>query len=361
MNQFFGRKTILFAVFISFLIPSCTTKESQPESTEEDFFSNEISNPGTVHEGDTVLWNVALTDSLHPLDSVIFSMDGKVVDVSDTLPYPIRLQTEGLTLGQHLLTAEVVSQGKSNQKTTAFTLMARSAPQAFVAKAVKSYPHDPKLYTQGLEFVGNQLLMSGGQYGQSSIRLVDWKTGKVAIERKLEASVFGEGCTVLGGKVYQLSWKELTCFIYDAKTLNPIGSFKYPRAIEGWGITNNGKELIMSDGTNKLYFIDPKNPSTVSRVIEVFSHEKMVDQLNELEWVNGSIYANVYMTDDLVGIDPQTGAVKSFIYAGGLLSASEAENAEVLNGIAYNPATKTLFLTGKYWPKLFEVELAKGK
>ena len=354
-------KIILFACITALIAPSCSSKKEERDAVDLDFFNNEINSPGTVHEGDTVVWNVVPTDSLHPIDSVTFFIDGKTLTTTDSLPFPVRIQTEGLAMGQHLLTAKASSKGTSIEKTSAITLMARSAPQAFVAKAVKAYPHDPKLYTQGLEFLGNQLVMSGGQYGQSSIRLVDWKTGKVAIERKLEPSVFGEGCTVLGGKIYQLSWKELTCFIYDAKSLQPIGSFKYPRAIEGWGITNNGKELIMSDGTNKLYFIDPKNPSTISKVIEVFSHEKMVDQLNELEWVNGSIYANVYMTDDLVGIDPQTGAVKSFIYAGGLLTASETENAEVLNGIAYNPATKTLFLTGKYWPKLFEVELAKGK
>ena len=354
-------KIILFACITALIAPSCSSKKEERDAVDLDFFNNEINSPGTVHEGDTVVWNVVPNDTVYPVDSVTFFIDGKVVASTDSLPFPVRIQTDGLTMGQHLLTAEATCHGIQLQKTISFSLMAGSAPQAFVAKAVKAYPHDPKLYTQGLEFLGNQLVMSGGQYGQSSIRLVDWKTGKVAIEQKLEPSVFGEGCTVLGGKVYQLSWKELTCFIYDAKSLQPIGSFKYPRAIEGWGITNNGKELIMSDGTNKLYFIDPKNPSTISKVIEVFSHEKMVDQLNELEWVNGSIYANVYMTDDLVGIDPQTGAVKSFVYAGGLLTASEAENAEVLNGIAYNPATKTLFLTGKYWPKLFEVELAKGK
>ena len=354
-------KLILLALFAPLFLPSCETKKEETGPADSDFFTNELSGTGTFHEGDTVVWNVVSNDTVYPIDSVTYFIDGKVVAATDSLPFPVRLQTDGLAMGQHLLTAEATCHGIQLQKTTSFILMAGSAPQPFVAKVVKSYPHDPELYTQGLEFLGNQMVMSGGQYGKSCIRLVDWKTGKVNAEKKLDPSVFGEGCTVLDGKIYQLSWKELTCFIYDAKSLQPIGSFKYPRAIEGWGITNNGKELIMSDGTNKLYFINPKNPSTVIKTVEVYSHEKMVDQLNELEWVNGTVYANVYMTDDLVGIDPQTGAVKSFIYAGGLLSATEAENAEVLNGIAYNPATKSLFLTGKYWPKLFEVELARGK
>lgn len=360
-NVFKGITPIFLFLMGTLLVSSCKNQtDSSNDIQEVDFITSTINGNGTLHAGDTIVWNVISADSSIHVDSALFSMDGKPITSSKTLPQTLRIYSEGYPLGQHLLTADVYAQGKLSTKTLGVMIYARKEPMRFKCRSVRSYPHDPKSYTQGLEFVGDQLLESSGQYGASGIRYYSLNSSNPTILQSNDASVFGEGCTVLHGKVYQLSWKELTCFIYDLQTLKPIGSFKYPMAIEGWGLTNDGKQLIMTDGTNKMYFIDPNHPEKVIKTISVFTNLKPVDQLNELEWVNGMIYANVYTTDEIVRIDPQTGAVTAIIDASGLLSDEEAMNAEVLNGIAYHPKKKALFITGKYWPKLFEVELAHG-
>lgn len=343
------------------IVASCKNQnDSKNDVVEADFVSSMIDGSGSVHSGDTIVWNVLCTDTTIKIDSAIFSLDGKPITQSNILPQSLRIQSDGYPLGQHLLTADVYAQGKLSTKTVGVMIFAKQEPLRFKCRPVKSYPHDAQSYTQGLEFVGDELLESSGQYGASGIRYISLNNSKPRIVQANEPNIFGEGCTVLHDKVYQLSWKELTCFIYDVKTLKPIGSFKYPVAIEGWGLTNDGKHLIMTDGTNKMYFIDPAHPEKVVQSISVYTNIKPVDQLNELEWVNGMIYANVYTTDEIVRIDPKTGAVTAIIDASGLLSDEDRVNAEVLNGIAYHPKKKALFITGKYWPKIFEVELAKG-
>ena len=232
--------------------------------------------------------------------------------------------------------------------------VSRSAPTDGV-EVVRRWPHDPGAYTQGLEIVDGTLYEGTGMEGQSSVRIVDPATGALRKKVDLPRPYFGEGITVLGGKLYQLTWKSETGFVYDAATLRRTGTFSYTG--EGWGLTNDGTSLIMSDGTNTLRWLDPKT-FQVTRTVQVTDQGIPVTQLNELELIDGVVWANVWQTTTIARIDPATGQVKSWVDVGDLLtSADRAEPVDVMNGIAYDRANRRLLLTGKYWPAMFEVKV----
>ncbi len=228
-------------------------------------------------------------------------------------------------------------------------------PPHFGYTVVHQWPHDPKAFTEGLMYLDGILLESTGINGQSDLRKVELETGRVLAQVKLSDEYFGEGMTVLHGKVYQLTWKHQVGFIYDLATLQRIGQFAYTG--EGWGLTTDGTSLIMSDGTNQIRFIDPAT-FAVTRTIQVFIHGEPLKQLNELEFVKGKLLANVWQTPSLVSIDPKDGSLTAVIDLIGLLPLAERQvTTDVLNGIAYDPAGDRLFVTGKYWPKLYEITL----
>lgn len=217
-------------------------------------------------------------------------------------------------------------------------------------------PHDPTCYTQGLVIDEGIFYESCGLYGQSSLRLVDPATGTVQAETELDASFFAEGLALLEGKLYQLTWRENTGFVYDASTFEQLRAFNYQT--EGWGLTTDGSALILSDGTNTLYWLDPGTMQIVRRV-NVSYQGQSVEYLNELEFINGLIFANIYLTDTIVAVNPDDGNVVSLIDLTGLRPAqNQAVQGEVLNGIAYDSINDKLYLTGKNWPSLYEVRLA---
>lgn len=220
----------------------------------------------------------------------------------------------------------------------------------YIPKVIAEYPHDETAFTQGLVWLGNNtFLESTGQYGRSDIRLVTAQTGAVLQRRGVEPQFFAEGCCVLNGKIYQITWNEQTCFVYDSASLRPISQFTYRG--EGWGITTDGFSLIMSNGSSFISFINP-NTFEVQRSIDVtMGGLQKVRNLNELEYINGKIYANIWLTDSIVIIDPRTGNVEGILDCTGLLPASlRRPGTDVLNGIAYNAQTGRVYLTGKYWP-----------
>ncbi len=234
------------------------------------------------------------------------------------------------------------------------------APKPFKTTIKNSFPHNTESYTQGLEFNNGQLYESTGdpgQQGKSIVAKVALKTGEQSLKNGLDATYFGEGITILGDELFQLTWQNGKCFVYDKNTLQLKEEFTYTG--QGWGLCNDGKNLIMSDGTERITIRDPKT-FRVIRTIEVYDNVGSRPNLNELEWINGKIYANVYTTTTIIGIDPKTGAVVEEIDASELLVQGK-NGGDVLNGIAYNSATKQLFMTGKYWTKLFEVELTEIK
>jgi len=225
----------------------------------------------------------------------------------------------------------------------------------YTYKIVNTYPHDPNAFTQGLVFKDGVLYEGTGLRGRSTLRVVELETGDILQIRELPAQFFGEGVAIYGNRIIQLTWQSNVGFVYDKESFALLQEFNYPT--EGWGITHDGTHLIMSDGTSTLYFLDPETYEEVHRV-EVLDRGSPVTRLNELEYVQGIIYANVWQTDRIAMIAPSTGQVVGWIDLEGLLGEEDRiQRVDVLNGIAYDAEDDRLFVTGKWWPKLFEIEL----
>ena len=223
-------------------------------------------------------------------------------------------------------------------------------------RVVAEYPHDADAFTQGLVYREGVLYEGTGLNGESTLRRVALETGAVEQSVALDAEHFGEGIAIAGDRVYQLTWQTGTCFVYDRETFALVDTFTYPT--EGWGLATDGARLVMSDGTDQLYFRDPETFAEVGRVA-VRDGGEPVRNLNELEVDGGEVWANVWQTDRIARIDPATGSVVGWIDLAGLLSAEDRQGREVdvLNGIAHDPETGRIFVTGKLWPTLFEIEL----
>ena len=237
------------------------------------------------------------------------------------------------------------------------TDLPRQAP-VFGYTVVRHYPHDRAAFTQGLAFDDQGTLYeSTGQRGQSSLRRVELSSGKVLQRHNLAPSLFGEGITVFGDRIFQLTWQAGRAFVYDKASFDLLQEFAY--RTEGWGLTHDGRRLIMSDGTATLYFLHPDTFAETAR-LTVRDHRGPVIRLNELEYARGEILANVWKTDRIARIDPQTGHVTGWIDLAGLLQPSDRRQpVDVLNGIAYDTLTDRLFVTGKWWPRLFEIDLTR--
>jgi glutamine cyclotransferase len=218
---------------------------------------------------------------------------------------------------------------------------------------VKAYPHDTTAFTQGLLWHSGHLIEGTGREGHSELRRVALSTGGVLQKRQLPDDVFGEGVALAGNRLVQISWQNGRAFVWDEKTFAKIGEWKYDG--EGWGLTFDGENLIMSDGSDELSFRDPKT-FKIQRTLPVTFNNQPLKNINELEWIEGEIWANVWQTDCIVRIDPQTGVVKSYLDCSGLLdNKARSGREDVLNGIAYDTQTGRIFITGKWWPKLFEI------
>lgn len=229
-----------------------------------------------------------------------------------------------------------------------------SGPRQYGIKVVREYPHDRSAYTQGLFFHKGELYESTGQCGSTSFLKVDLETGKALRKLDFDKKYFGEGSVILDDRMYMLTWTSRVAFVYDAETLKYIKTCSYPR--EGWGLTTDGKYLIASDGSSYLYFMDTS--FQVKRKVKVSMNDRPVRLLNELEWVNGRIWANVYTTDMILIINPSSGKVEGVVDCGGLLPESlRRRDTDVLNGIAVKDGR--IFLTGKNWPKLYEILLVE--
>jgi glutamine cyclotransferase len=225
----------------------------------------------------------------------------------------------------------------------------------FTYTVVRSYPHDPAAFTQGLQWVDGFLYEGTGNHGASSIRKVRLETGEVLQQRDLAEQYFGEGIVVRRNELFQLTYKTEIGFVYDRETFAPKRTFRYQG--EGWGLTDTGAHLVMSDGTDGLRLLDPASLKEVRR-LPVTAAGTPVKNLNELEWVKGEIFANIWMTDYVARVDPATGQVTGWIDFRNLLPPRDRAKADVLNGIAYDASGDRLFVTGKWWPRLFEVTLA---
>jgi len=289
------------------------------------------------------------------IDKINYSLDGKSIN------NPAKIDISTQRLGKHALTAIVFYGSKTKKLTNTIILLADKEPTVYNYKIINTYPHDPEAYTQGLEYHDGYLYESTGRKGKSSLRKVALKSGEVVKKIDVAPAYFAEGMTIFGDKIYQLTWQSKKGFIYDLKDFKQIDNFSYGQSIEGWGLTNDGEKFIKTDGTEKVWFLDAETCKE-NGYIEAYSNKQKVKDLNELEFVNGKIYANVWQKNILLIMNPKNGAIEGVADLNGLeREISKTQNLDpndhVLNGIAYDKKGNRLFVTGKHWGKLFEIQL----
>jgi len=306
-----------------------------------------------------VNFTTRLKDGL--LDKIEISVDGKLLQTSKNLTNTISYKTSDFGVGKHIVKISAIkSDGVSGENYEEIFVTSDVKPIKYTYQIVAVYPHNIAHWTQGLEFRDNILFEGTGQEGSSSIYQLDLKTGKAQKEYKLENQYFGEGITILNNKIFELTYKNDIGFIYDLNTFKILNTWKY-KSKEGWGLTNDGNSLIMSDGTENIYFIHPETFKEI-RKIQVCNEKNVVKNLNELEYIKGEIWANIWTTDNLVIIDPKTGKVTGEVNLSGLngsILQNKNDQIDVLNGIAWNPVSDKIYVTGKLWPKLFEIKLIR--
>jgi len=266
-------------------------------------------------------------------------------------------------LGNKELIAEFKNNGNPITISKKITVLAAEPPSVYSYDIVNTFPHDPSSYTQGLEFQGQILYESTGKKGASVVRKINFDSGEVLKEIALDNNVFGEGITIMNDKLYQLTWQSGLGYVYDASNLSRLESFSYGKSKEGWGLCNDGERIYKSDGTEKIWLLNPET-LVEEDYIETVTNKSVFNKANELEYVNGKIYANVYQKESMMIIDAKSGAIEGVINFGGLKSkvkkGKEWDDANsVLNGVAYNKERGTFFVTGKNWDKLFEVKIIK--
>lgn len=300
--------------------------------------------------GDTLKLSI---DNPKKLDitNVSYQLNGKVITNGFIL--------DTVTLGKKNVTAVVSYNDNSETITKSIKVFNNKAPSYYTYEVINTYPHDMKSYTQGLEFYNGVLYESTGQKKESKLRKVNFETGEILKNINLEDRYFGEGLTILNDKIYQLTWQAKRGFVYDVTTFEKLSTFNYGSSKEGWGICNDGKTLYKSDGTEKIWLLNP-NDLSEKGYIEVYTEKGKIPSLNELEWIDGKIFANIYQRNGVVIINPETGGVEGVIDFKPLKAlVTQHPGLDVLNGIAYHPERKTIFVTGKNWDKLFEVRIKK--
>ena len=302
--------------------------------------------------------DISLTDkNNNPIESVQFSIDNQKIE--STADFSTTLDISSYKLGRHTVSALIFYADKTKKVTNTVYFLADAEPVVYDYKIINTYPHDKTAYTQGLEIHDGFLYESTGQYGSSSLRKVELKTGKVVQKTDLDKQYFGEGMTRFGDEIIFLTWRKGVGIVYDFETFEQEGTFKYKNSLEGWGLTNNGKKLIKSDGTERIWFLNPETKAE-ENFIEAYTSKRKVESLNELEYIDGKIYANIYQQNSILIVDALTGKVDGVANLKGLKDKVEQHNTlDVLNGIAYDKNTKKLYVTGKNWSKLFEIELVK--
>lgn len=361
---------LVFSVLLTLAVACNGSVRKTGNNRQEEKKQSEKPAPGLVKidepadrarysSGDIIKLRLSLEGNTLP-DSVRIFFDGTVSQTlyPDELEYGI--ETASARLG--LIPLKIMAYkgaGRPQVITRFVTIISDIQPDLYSYRIVNAYPHDKQAYTQGLLYHEGYFFESTGGEGKSSLRKVEIETGEVLKIQRLESKFFGEGLVVFKGRLYQLTWKNNVGFVYDIESFEEIKRVHY--TTQGWGLTSNGEELIMSDGTNKLYFLEPEY-FTVQSSIEVYDDRNHVWQLNELEYINGEIWANIYTTNRIARIDPNTGKVLAYIDLSGILSPEDdhPELAE-MNGIAWDEENERLFITGKNWPRLFEIRIFRRR
>jgi len=348
---------LTFLLLITFF--SCTNeKNTRVEKSPRIKTSTQLINP-IVNE------RINLDDSINVLVKTKYdSIDIKEIHVvykKDTIQ---EASSNHLNLpafksvGKHKLKIiAVLSNSKKETHYTSMIVYPRDSPKKLKYKIKNIYSHDPDAYTQGLTFDEDRFFEGTGRRGYSTLREVDLKTGKIIKKIEIDQKYFGEGITIYKDKIYQLTWESNVGFVYDKNSMVKIDEFNYNH--EGWGITTFGNQLLISDGSENIYFLDPRNYKLIKK-IQIYDNKGPVKNINELENVDGKIYANIYGKEELIIFDPNTGVVESVLDLNGIFNKKNYNKKfDVLNGVAYNSKRNQLFVTGKLWPSLFEIEIIK--
>lgn len=340
---------ILVPTLLVLLLGGCGGNSEE----KKDAFSLEIKNSKKTYTTEDAL-NISVNNKKNiEIDSIVYFLNKDRVSVTDNT-----LSLSGKKLGEKTLKAEIYSDGEAYEASAKITILSSIKPKLYTYKILETYPHDINAYTQGLEFENDTLYESTGQYKQSSLRKTDYKTGEVLQKVNLPDPYFGEGLTILNNKIYQLTWRENTGFIYNLKTMEQTGTFVYGESKEGWGLCHDAeKNIYKSDGTDRIWTL---NSNTLAEMdyIEIFTNTSKINSVNELEWVEGKIYANVYQQGSIAIIDPSNGAVEGVIDLTDLKDkVTQHPKLDVLNGIAYKGEPNILYITGKNWDKLFKIEI----
>jgi glutamine cyclotransferase len=355
---------LIIALNSTLLVLSCDNNsvrnkgDKSPAKAVQSFVLTSPQNGKTIKAGEKVTVSFkAIKDSI-TVDSCTFNIDGRKIASFGESSFEI--DTDELKMGVRRMSLNVYS-GGATVETVPFALkvIPAVAPRQYGYRVAKEYPHSANAYTQGLFWHNGFMYEGTGQKGASSLRKTELATGKIVEIHELDSEYFGEGVCLHEGKIYQLTWQNRKGFIYNADSFALQGQFVY--ASEGWGITSDGKHLWMSDGTSNLYMLDAENMSVVEQ-IEVCTDKHKVEYLNELEYINGEIWANVYTEDYIVRINPKTGAVTGIVDLKGILKKElRKPETDVLNGIAYDAAEKRIYVTGKNWQKTFEITLVENR
>lgn len=346
------------------LIASCCNKKTRTSDTpthiEHESLMASLVLPrdgDTFTCGDSIHFKFRINpDSLVLIDSAVISNNKNIQNKFYTGFERMAWSSSNARVGKNILKVTFYKKGRKENHTISVILLSDLIPSEHKYKIINKFPHDNQAFTQGLLYDNGVLYESTGLEGQSTLRIVTIQTGIPIMKINLENQIFAEGIALFNNQIYQLTYKSQIGFIYDKKNLQLIRRFDYPIK-EGWGLTSDGNHLIMSDGSAQLYFIEPVYFTQVDQ-IEVFDNKGMVTYLNELEYINGKVLANIWYKNIVVIIDPLTGKVTGQINLEKLIPAEIKQDPnKVLNGIAWNPATKHIFITGKNWPVLYELEI----
>jgi glutamine cyclotransferase len=343
--------------FFTFILLSFTLLSCADKNNDAPLFSFDESKLKEQYLPEEVLELSIQNNNNKKVDSIAYRINDTIIAVKKGLE-KLTFELKNQKLGYQNLKAEIYYEGEKTETSSKIEVTSPIQPSLLQYKIINTYPHDPTSFTEGLEFFRDTLYESTGLNGKSYLRKYDYKSGKIYKQIDLDQQYFGEGITIMKDKIYQLTWKEKTGFIYNVNTFKLEKTFTYDKDIEGWGMTNDGTHLYQTDGTEKIW---KKNPATQKMIdyVNVYSGSSKIQSINELEWINGKIFCNVWQKDAIAIVNPTSGAVESILDLSGLRTKIESPNAEVLNGIAYNPKTKTIFVTGKNWDKTFEIQVFK--
>jgi glutamine cyclotransferase len=345
------KRNVLSVILLGLFAVACQDKAKEHENL---FAFNTTAFKETYTPDESVTLEIQNTQN-KTIDSIIYYVnDAKVASKKGAEKVSLALLDK--KLGYQNLKALVYFEGENVETTARIEVISNVVPKLLNYTIVNTFAHDTLAFTEGLEFYRDTLIESTGQNGISHFRKYDYKTGKIFKQVNLENEYFGEGITVINNKIYQLTWQSNVGFIYDANTLKKLKTFSYDKKIEGWGMTHDDKHIYQSDGTEKIWKMDPETQKMVD-YINVYTNSNKIKSINELEWIDGKIYGNIWQKDAIAVINPATGAVEGVLDLSGLRSKVKAKPEDVLNGIAFNPKTKTIFVTGKNWDKLFEIRV----